>query len=186
MASDDRDDGRHLAPVRVIHGEVVGGRGYDDAVRERCYALWSTLAAMNARATARWYASEVEPGDPAPTAETIRQWAIAGDWMARRADDYRRNHGQRLFDLQLRYFAIMEAHVEVMAQAQAGAWDDNPAAGIVRLKPGELAGRIIERGIVPLMPAVPQVESRDWERLSLEERESLMRGELQQRKGKSG
>lgn len=147
---DDMPAVAHPVPIR---GEVVAQRvSHGEDVRERCYALWSTRCARNCRATARHYAAEGGEDAPTPTYETIRRWAIHGGWEQRRRDDFERNHGDRLYDMQLDILAIMDRHIAVMAEAQAGAFDANPAAGIVRLKPGELVGKIIERGVLPLMP----------------------------------
>jgi hypothetical protein len=87
-----------------------------------------------------------------------------------------------LHELQLQVLAIMRGHADASLRAQAGEFDHNPAAGIVRLKPGELWGRAIERGIVTLIPSLPQATERDWEEMSTEEKEAFMRGEYKRRK----
>ncbi len=171
MSSEGNGSERGLTPLRVIPGEVVS-HSYPDDVVERCYALWATKAGMNASATVRYYQGEVEDGVPVPTPQAVRKWAREQGWRQRRIDDYTQNHGERLYDLQSKYLAVMDGHADVMLEAQAGAYDDNPAAGIVRLKPGELVTKVIERGILPLMPAVTAAEV-DTDDMSRDEREAI-------------
>lgn len=177
------DDTRSVAKPVPIRGEVVPARvTYEVDVRERCYELWSTRCARNYRAVERVYASQLDPNTPTPTYETIRRWANQEGWEQRRRDDYERGHGETLYDLQLDTLAIMRRHVDVMADAQSGAYDDNPAAGLVRLKPGEMAGKIIERGVLPLMPK-PRELPADTSDMPRDEREQKARQGIVRTKG---
>jgi hypothetical protein len=111
------------------------------------------VAGRNAEATRRRYQDEAEPDAPIPSARTIRT-----------------------------HFAAIQAGLEILLLAGAGAFDDNPAAGMVRLKAVDIALRAVERGVFPLIPSPPQEARRDWSTLTLEEREAFMRDELQSRK----
>lgn len=184
MTTDDSEATGKPTPIR---GEVVPAVvSYADDVMERCYELWAGRTARNNRATARLYAAEVEPGTPTPTYETIRTWAARHHWEERRRADYERNHGESLYDIQLDTLALMRRSVDVMAEAQSGAYDDNPAAGIVRLKAGELVGKIVERGILPLMPK-PRDLPLDTDSMSREDAEAhAMQAIARGRKGHTG
>ncbi len=70
----------------------------------------------------------------------------------------------------------------------AGEFDDLPFGGAGRLKSAEIVLRTIERGglLAILLQPEKKEATVDWEALPLEERESLMRLQLQARKeGKS-
>ena len=170
-----------FAPLRVLPGQNLSQIAPD--VKEQVYAIWSTLGGMNAAATERRYADLAGEGVPIPTQQTINQWARDGHWREQRDEDFRKNHGARLYALQVGVLAVMEGHIDVSLRAQAGEWDHNPAGGIVRLRPGELWGRAIERGIVGLIPDAPATTGeRTFE--TLEEKEAFLRGEVAGRKGK--
>lgn len=154
MTRDVSADDWELVPIRA--DVRVRGHTYAPDVIERCYALWAFRCARNCRAVARMYAAEAPDGEPVPVFSTIHKWALADNWEQRRRDDFARNHGESLYDMQLDALANMRLHLDTIADAQAGAFDDNPAAGIVRLKAGELAGKLVDRGILPLAPK-PQV-----------------------------
>ena len=72
----------------------------------------------------------------------------------------------------MKALAIMEGHLDACLDAPGRVFDDAPMVALVRLKPGELVGRLVERNIVPLLPPPPAMAQRDWESLTLEEQES--------------
>lgn len=182
---DSGDTGERPKPVPIRAEVVSAGGDYGEEVRARCYALWAFRAARNNRAVERLYAAEMGEGADVPSYNTIRRWAMAEGWEERRRADFAANHGETLYDMQLDALGIMRRHIDVMAEAQAGAYDDNPAAGIVRLKPGELLGKVIERGILPLMPK-PQERALDADAMSKDDAEAhAMRQIARGRKGRS-
>ncbi len=175
------DDGEEKPTVmRLVPAGLAAM--HDPAVVERCYALWSTGAAMNAEATVRRYQAESDPETPIPTSETIRHWARKHGWPARRDADFRANHGERLYEMQMRQLANFEASGEELAKINAGVYDENPLAGALRLKVREVLSREIERKTMPLVPSVPAQAAQDWRARPLEEQEAIMRGTMQERK----
>lgn len=181
MSNEDEREETKPAPLRVVPDAVIR---YDDDVRETCYAIWSTVAYMSPARTARWFARECQDVAHMPNADTIAYWARRDRWLERSQEDERRFHGQRLLRLQQKWFAAVEGSADVMLDAQAGAYDDNPAAGLVRMKAGELAIRAVERRVLPLMPPKPQAAPQELAELPLEEAESALRDQLQSRKAK--
>jgi hypothetical protein len=162
---------------------------YDPDVKARCYEIWAGPGGGNAAATARYYEREALEQDPeagTPTRQAIVKWAKEEDWAGRFLEELRRNHGLTRFELEVKALAALRGHFDVMLEAQAGAFDHNPAAGIVRLKPGDWIGRLVERGIFSLEPELPQAAGREWQEMSLEEQESYMRDRMQARKGQKG
>jgi hypothetical protein len=182
MASDDNALPAKLLPIRA---EVVTGViEYGDDVKDRCYALWAWRTARNCRAVERLYAAEAGEDAPVPSYNTIRGWSIRERWDERRRGEFALHHGETLYDMQLDTLAIMRRHIDTMAEAQSGAYDDNPAAGIVRLKAGELTGKIIERGVLPLMPK-PIEQPKDTASMSREEQEAHATAAIARKKGTS-
>ena len=119
---------RQVAPVPAFADDVV----------ERCYEIWAGLAAMNAEATERRYSLEVGEGAPVPTAHTIRSWVVALNWREQRNEDFKRNHGERVFEIEMRDLANYEASQAEVSKVLAGVYDDNPAGGALRLQAHEL------------------------------------------------
>lgn len=179
MSSDDS------RVVPFVRAEVVA-REYDEDVKERCRLIWSTVAGRNAERTLRWYIKNTEEGTPAPTARTIRHWAQTEDWERRWLQDFQQFEGALAFKLAMDWYAAQLAGVQGVLDVQAGLFDDNPMAGALRLKAAELPARMAERKVVPLIPAAPAQESTDWDNLSLDEREAIMRDTLQKRKKAQG
>lgn len=150
MTHDDMTDQWEPVPIREsVRPAVIS---YAPDVVERCYQLWAWRCARSPRAVERTYRDEVPPGTPVPTYNTIRDWAIRDNWDGRRRDDFVRNCGDNLYDMQMDAATNIRRQLDIIAEVQAGLFDDNPAAALVRLKAGELAGKLVERGILPLMP----------------------------------
>jgi hypothetical protein len=169
-------------PATAPPRQVVPVASYSDDVIERCFCFWSTIAGRNAEATQRHYQADVEDDEPIPSARTIRHWAVQFRWAARADAEYQDQHSQRLYDLQLTVFNTVEAAAQNLLLVASGAFDDNPHAGLLRLKSSELALRSVERGVFPVQPKPPLATSDDWASKSLEEREAIMREAIQAQK----
>ncbi|MBA2708263.1 MAG: hypothetical protein H0U59_10730 [Gemmatimonadaceae bacterium] len=176
MVNPTQEGGEKPAIVRLKPAGLAAM--HDADVVERCYVLWSTAAAMNAESTVRRYQNEQSPETPIPTSETIRQWSRKHGWHARRDADFRANHGERLYEMQMRQLANFEASGEELAKINAGLYDDNPLAGALRLKVREVLSREIERKTMPLVPSLPAATAQDWRERPLEEGEAMMRDAL--------
>jgi hypothetical protein len=148
---------------------------YDADVIERCYEIWATAGAMSGPATVAQYALEVEPGTPIPTPRTIQLWAREHGWAARLDADLARNHGQRLYELQLRRLANYEAAEEETSRVLAGMYDENVGAGALRLKARELLERAYERGVRVALPKPSETARKRVAEMSDEEATAMMR-----------
>jgi hypothetical protein len=162
--------------------QLVPVVSFPDDVIEASFMFWSSVAGRNAEATRRRLEADSPTGAAVPSARTIRGWAIARGWAERADAELRSRHSQRLYALQSQMFAAVEAGIETLLLAQAGAFDDDPMAGALRIKACDVALRAVERGVFPLMPPPPQVAERAWETMSREEREAYMRDSLHARK----
>ena len=160
---------------------------YADDVQERCYAIWSTSAAMNAEATVARYAAEVGADVPVPHPTTVNRWVRDQDWHSRRNEDFERNHGERLYEMQMRKLMQFEASDDELSKVLAGLFDDNPMAGALRIKVRELIGREVERlqAFAQIVPQVPAKVAKDFSALSLDEREAAMKAAVQAKKVKA-
>lgn len=155
---------------------------YEPDVQDRLYELWATRAAMNCAAAVRWYEREVEDGTPVPTTRTVERWARDGHWRERFDADLERNHGDLLYEMQLRDVLNYKQAGEEMAKVLAGVYDDNPMAGALRIKVREQNSREIERKVRAVMPQVDKSVARDFQALTLEEQEAAMRAAIQKDK----
>lgn len=169
MTRDDRTDSWEPVPIREDVSPAV--IRYAPDVVERCYQLWAWRCARSPRAVERTYRDEVPEGTPVPTYTTIRDWAIRDHWDTRRRDDFARNCGDNLYDMQVDAATNIRRQLDIVAEIQAGLFDHDPAAALVRLKAGELAVKLVERGIVPLMPKPIEPEA-NTDGMTREEREA--------------
>lgn len=181
------DEERRVVPF--VRAEVVAVREHEEDIKERCRLIWSTVAGRNAERTVRWLERHVDQDArdvTIPSARTVRHWARTEDWERRWLDDFAQMHGAMAFKLQMDWYAAQVGAVQDVLDVQAGLYDDDPMVGALHLKAAELPGRMAERNVVPFMPAAPAQESTDWDSLSLEEREAVMRETLQKRKKVQG
>lgn len=183
MTSGDVLESNVPAPIRLLPAPR-DARQYAPDVIERCYHLWR-MSAGSLRAAARRYADEVPDGAPVPAHQTLSDWARDYGWDARWTAEYERDQGRDIYAIERRATQLIQEHLSIMAEAQAGAFDNNPAAGIVRLKPGELLGRLLEKRVLHLAPSPPATTDLsdgagpDWETMTQAERETWARQGVQ-------
>lgn len=157
-------------------------------VVERCYELWSTVGGRNAEATVLKLQEECADDEPisVPTSRTVRRWAAFHAWQVRADADFQQHHGRELHELQVMTLAAVKVGIQNLLLAGLGGFDNNPGAGVIRLKASELATRIVERGVLPLMPAIPKNDTGpDYTSMTQEELAAWARGEHQAPKKKS-
>jgi hypothetical protein len=78
--------------------------------------------------------------------------------------------------------AIVLGGGEQILAAQTGAFDENPAAGLVRLKATEIGLRQLERGVISLEAEAPEENVDDDAGLTRAEREARAGERMAQRK----
>lgn len=172
------DDSHAIVPL-----PLRAASSYLPNVQERMYEIWAGMASMNAASAVRWYAREVDADTPIPTERTVARWVHELHWWDRVRDELERNHGQLLYEMELRDLMTMKMAGEEMAKILAGLYDDNPYAGALRVKVREMLGREYERKIRPRLPSSNRKsDARKWSDMSLEEQEAVVRGQIQERK----
>ena len=176
-----RDTDRAIVALPQRH--LLPGEAWSEEIVTRSFALWAFT--RNAEATARMLENELrEAGHqgPTPSARTIRHSIDYHGWR-RDADAHWREHRHRdLFELQAQAAAAVRIGLTNLLLASAGAFE--PTEALVRLKAFELASRLFERGVSPLMPE-PPTEAVDTAQLSRQEREALAAEHIAQRKAGS-
>jgi hypothetical protein len=174
-----------VVPVRASAPALF--EAYPPEIVERSFALWSTIAGRCGARVVRLLAREQGDEVALPTASTVNRWALNDAWAAKADADLEHSHGKTLHELRVGWLAALRLSQQVLLDGMAGELDELPYGGAGRLKAAEITLRVFERaGWEALLPK-PNTESdrREWESLTLEERESFMRGELRQRKGKT-
>jgi hypothetical protein len=169
-----------LALVPVVQHAPAQFEAWPDDVRERCRELWSSVGNRNASRVEWLYAREVTEGVSVPAAATIRTWARADDWESWANGELQRTLGKTFKQLQRTWLQALLLSQEVQLDILAGMYDDNPTAAAVKAKVAESVQRIIaQAGLLPSLPAAPADVAVDFDALSLEEQEAMMREALQ-------
>jgi hypothetical protein len=159
---------------------------WPDDVKERCKALWSSIGNRDAGRTAWLYAAEVAAelgeGVAVPAASTIRAWARQESWAAWADRDLAASHGKTLKELRAGWLAALVLAQSTLIDAMCGRLDDLPYGGAGRLKSAEVTLKTIaQSGLLAIAPE-PETERTDWDSLTMEEKEAVMRDRLQARK----
>jgi hypothetical protein len=176
------------AKRETVTGEVVafvrGSQGVDYAleVKEFAFRLWATAGGRRPAAVERLLARELPEGTPIPTQQTIGRWAVEDGWAARADDHWRINHGAMLYELQLLTASNFLLSQIGKQDVLAGAYAGREMEGALLLKAGELSDRLMERGVVPLLPAPPDAGTDDDAGLTRAEREARAGERMAQRK----
>lgn len=164
---------------------VLPGDAWPDAVRERHYELYASLAFKNCAKACRLFAAENPGWDRYPEVTTVRDWARFYDWEAMVDGDLERTQGRRLHALRSQWFGLMEQAADNLALAGAGAFRDDPADAAIRVQVAKIAMEPIVRGVIPLSPPTSsEGAGTNWEHLTTEEKEALALQIKQGRKGK--
>jgi hypothetical protein len=182
MSNDESGNIRALPAY--VHGAFVeqpDARRYDEDMRARAFVLWTTEAGRNCAAVARLLAEEfANEGLNTPHRSVIAVWASQDDW-ANQADEMWRN--TRLWSArQLQTVALGNVLLASRRRQEVllGKYDEDIGAGLLMLKAGELADRLV-RDVLPLdlMSAPPEMRSVDEEAsLSTGEKATLARTRL--------
>ena len=171
----------------VVTGEIVAlprrepALPFDEPLIERGYELFATVAGGNCAHVQRLLAAELDDGEPVPTRQTVYNWSIQYGWRERRDLSLRETRGRTHYELALLWRAIVLGSGEQILAAQTGAFDDNPAAGLVRLKASEIGMRQLERGVIRL-DAEPPEQVTDESHLTRQEREALANARMAARR----
>jgi hypothetical protein len=176
--SDQRESG--AAVVSFVRGEPRVA--HSDEVRQLAFVLWATVGGRPPAAVERLLAQELPDGVPLPTQQAIGSWARADDWAALADGYWRANHRDILQRLQLLTAANFYLSQVNKHEIQTGAYAGREAEAAVLLKAGELSDRLMERGVVPLLPPVPEERPDDDAGLSRQEREAKILERMAQRK----
>ena len=148
---------------------------------ERAYELWSTVAGRNAAATRRLLDSEAEAGDAVPTDRAIRKWATEHGWHERADLQLRETAGRTVFELGVKWRALLLGAADVLLAAQTGGYAGREMEGALAVKASEIALRQIERGILPLEVELPP-KPVDTSQMTRAEKEAYAQSQLIQRK----
>jgi hypothetical protein len=146
---------------------------WDDAIHERAFALWSTVAGRNAALTASLLMREAEDGTPTPAASTVRRWAADPDedWHARADADLMHTNGRSVGQLRAGWLGALTLAQQTLLAGLVGDLDDLPHAGAARLKSAELVLKTLERAGAMIVPQEQDAISVGVEqKLSLAER----------------
>jgi hypothetical protein len=149
--------------------------------------LWASVAGRRGAAVERLLARELALGTPIPTAQSINNWARAEGWAARADHHWRVNHPDILYELQL--IAASNFYLSQLNKQdiQTGAYAGREMEAALLLKAGELSDRLMERGVVPLLPAPrEQRMDDDEEGLTRAEREARIGARMAARKQRRG
>jgi hypothetical protein len=149
-------------------------------VMERAYELWSTVGGRNAAATRRLLEQEAEDGDMVPTDRAIRKWAQQHGWAVRADRDVGQTKDQTLYELGVKWRALVLGSADVFLRAQTGGYAGREMEGALAVKASEIAMRQVEKGVIPLLVKPPEIEI-ETDDLSREEREALARQALVRR-----
>ncbi len=147
---------------------------FDEAMIERAFEIYTTVAGRNCAHVQRLLAAEIGDEGPAPTRQTVHNWSIQHAWRERADVQLRETAGRTAHELALLWRSIVLGGAEAILAAQTGAFDDDPAAGAVRLKAAEIGLRPIISGAISLSAIQPPPDPREEDEQSLtrEEREA--------------
>jgi hypothetical protein len=160
-------------PAKPMTGTVVPLPSLVPAppeILERAYALWSTVGGRNATATRRLLEAEAEDGDAVPTDRAIRKWATEHGWHERADLHLRETAGRTVFELGVKWRALLLGAADVLLAAQTGGFAGREIEGALAVKASEIALRQIERGVLPLVvePPAQAIDTSSMTRAELE------------------
>jgi hypothetical protein len=174
-----------LEVIRAAPERPARFEAYPPEVMRRAYEVWSTIAGRSGARVVRVLAREYGEEVALPTPSTVNRWASEEAWASRATADLHQSQGKSLYELQVAWLAAVQGAVDVILDAETGAYDGDPAAGAIRLKAAELAMRPVERGVISLVPsAPPPSELEDVSALSVEEREARIRNRVKETKAR--
>jgi hypothetical protein len=174
--------------IETVDAEIVAlprGKPYvafSPDVKELAFRLWATVAGRRPAAVERLLARELPAGTAIPTQQAIGNWARGEDWAARADDLWRINHGAMLYELQLLTASNFLLSQIGKQDVLTGAYAGREMEGALILKAGELSDRLMERGVVPLIPVPPDTAGTDESHLSRAEREARAGERMARRK----
>jgi hypothetical protein len=123
---------------------------YEQALKDRAYALWTTICPMNAVAVEIVLLREAREATPdggvvpaVPSAQTIRRWSKEGDWKATYLQHIVHTKERTDRDLQIQAWALKQGVIDTHIEIRAGKYDGNTAAGLLHLKNAEAMARTI-------------------------------------------
>jgi hypothetical protein len=123
-----------LVPVSV---DMMIGRQWLDAVRQRCFVLWCGRGNRNASRTAWLYRQERPDGERGPSPATVRRWSAEEDWSSWAGEEVPPMRGWDLHQWQTMWFRQVARQMESAFRAERdilrGAFDGDPAAGVEAL-----------------------------------------------------
>ena len=125
---------------------------WPEDTRQRCYELWSTMAAGSAPRTEQLFAQEVGAGVAVPAASTIRMWALREGWGSRAEAQLQQTQGRTLRQLQATSLVAMALAQATLLDAMVGLLDAAPYGGAGRIKAAEAMLRLAERSGLRLVP----------------------------------
>jgi hypothetical protein len=173
---------------QTVQGEVVAlprrepALPFDEFWIERGFELFATVAGGNCAHVQRLLAAEIGDEGPVPTRQTVYNWCVQFGWRERRDLVIEETKGRTRYELALLWRAIVLGSGEQILAAQTGAFDENPAAGLVRLKASEIGMRQLERGVIQLDAEPPEENGDDDAGLTRAEREARAGERMAQRK----
>ena len=151
---------------------------WPDHIKTRAFEFWSSIGVGSAPRVEHLLAQEAGEGVAVPAASTIRAWAAADGWAARRDADRVQTHGRTLRELQSGFLSAVVLAENTMLDAMVGLLDGAPYGGSGpsrRRKPIlRLAERSGLRFVVTEMELQPPT-AEDDKGLSLEQRARRMR-----------
>ena len=177
-----RDD-PGLALVPLPQNKPARFEAWPEEAKDRCKALWGTIANRNASRVEWLYSREVPAGTAIPAAATIRRWAHDECWGAWFDRDLAESHGKTLRELRTGWLAALQLSQETLIDAMVGRLDDLPHAGAGRIKSAEVVARLVaQSGLLAVVPEPePAGEPRAWESMTLEEQEAFMSDKVRRR-----
>jgi hypothetical protein len=123
-----------LVPVSV---DVMVGRQWSDAVRQRCFVLWCGRGNHNSSRTARIYRQERPDGGRGPSPATIRRWSVVEDWPSWAGDEVPPMRGRTLRQWRTGWLRQVMRQMDSALSAERdillGAFDGDPAGGFKAL-----------------------------------------------------
>jgi hypothetical protein len=116
---------------------MIMGRQWSDAVRQRCFVVWSGRGNHNASRTARLYRQERPEEERGPSPATVRRWSVAEDWPSWAGEEVPPMRGGNLDQWRRMWVRQVSRQMNSALKAQEdvlrGAFDGDPAAGFEAL-----------------------------------------------------
>jgi hypothetical protein len=137
--------------VAVVRAQPLA---FGDDIRDRAKVLWLTVCNQNARAV-EWMLEQEsrersngtgEAVEPWPAASTIWNWSRAGDWAGDLKRDLAENIGADGVSLKIKTDRQKHMAADSLTEVFLGVYDQNPAAGALRIKAAELTLKMSGRG----------------------------------------